>query len=101
MLENINCTSVINPNQTPVDDSDQPVYALTKELQYRYPTMFENYFPLFGGLHIELSLLVVLAQLIDGSGLLEILNLQKLSTIGVSAVVDVNSIKKQRTAFRL
>ena len=31
---------------------------------------------------------------IDGSGLMEILNFQKLSTIGVSAVVDVNSIKR-------
>ena len=40
-------------------------------------------------LHIEQSLLVVHDQLIDGSGLLEILNLQKLSTISVFAVVDV------------
>ena len=85
---------VLNPNQTPADVSDQPVYALTKELQYRYPVLFERYFPLFGGLHIEQFLLVLHGMLIDGSGLMEILNLQKLSTIGVSAVVDVNSIKR-------
>ena len=47
MLENIRSTNVINPNQTPVDVSDQPVYALTKELQYRFPNLFERYFPLF------------------------------------------------------
>ena len=94
MLENIKSTAVINPGQTPVDVSDQPVFALTKELQYRFPWLFKDYFPLFGGLHIEQSLLVVHGQLIDGSGLLEILNLQKLSTIGLSTVVEVSSIKR-------
>ena len=62
MLENIRSTNVINPIQTPVDVSDQPVYALTKERQYRFPDLFEKYFPLFGGLHIEQSLLVLHSQ---------------------------------------
>ena len=78
MLENIKCTKIINPGQTPVDCSDQPVFPLTKELQFRFPKMFQNYFPLFGGLHMEQSLLVLHGQLIKGSGLMEILNLQKL-----------------------
>ena len=56
--------------------------------------MFQNYFPLFGGLHIEQSLLVLHGQLIKDFGLMEILNPQKLSVIGLSAVVDVNSIKR-------
>ena len=34
MLENIKCTKIINPGQIPVDCSDQPVFALTKELQF-------------------------------------------------------------------
>ena len=34
--------SVINPNQTPVDTCDQPVYALTKQIQWRYPELFSN-----------------------------------------------------------
>ena len=34
--------SVINPNQTPVDTCDQPVYALTKQIQWRYPELFGN-----------------------------------------------------------
>ena len=52
--------------------------------------------PLFGGLNIEQSLLVMHGQLIDGSGLMDILNQHKFSTIGLSAVVDVNSIKRAR-----
>ena len=34
MLENIKCTKIINPGQTQVDCNDQPVFALTKELQF-------------------------------------------------------------------
>ena len=94
MLENIKCTKIINPGQIPVDCSDQPVFALTKELQFRFPKIVQNYFSLFEGLHIEQSLLVLNGQLIKGSGLMKILNLQKLSTIQFSAVVDVNSIKR-------
>ena len=56
--------------------------------------MFQNYFSLFEGLHIEQSLLVLHGQLIKGSGSMEILNLQKTSTIGLSVVVDVNSTKR-------
>ena len=78
MLENIKCTKIINPGQTPVDCSDQPVFALTKELQFRFPKMFQNYFPLFGGLHIEEFLLFLHGKLIKVSGLMESLNLQKL-----------------------
>ena len=78
-----------------MDCCDQPVLALTKELQFRFPKMFQNYFLfLGGGIHIEQSLLVLNVQLIKGSGLMEILNLQKLSTIGLSAVVNVNSKKR-------
>ena len=56
--------------------------------------MFPNYFPLFGVLHIEQSLPVLHGQLIKVSGLMEILNLQKLSTFRFSAVVNVDSIKR-------
>ena len=41
----------INPSQTAVDVCDQPVYALTKEIQFRKPDEFgsEKYFSLMGG----------------------------------------------------
>ena len=34
--------SVINPNQTPVDTCDQPVYTLTEQIQWRYPELLGN-----------------------------------------------------------
>ena len=85
-----------SPGQTPVDVSDQPVYALTKKLQFRHPEMFSEYFPILGQLHIEQSLLVINRQLIEGSGLVQIFTENKFSMIGLSAVVDVNNIKRAR-----
>ena len=43
---------LLDPGQTPVDVSDCPVFALTKEAHYRFADEFSNYFPMFGGLHI-------------------------------------------------
>ena len=101
MKQNIKWTETLNPGQTPVDVSDQPVYALTKTLQYMFPDEFSNYFALFGQLHVEQALLVIHGILIKGSGLCEILTQNKFSTIGMSAAVDVNNIKRARYALQL
>ena len=73
--------SVINPNQTPVDTCDQPVYVLTKQTQWRYPELFGNskYFSSFRGLHIEKALLIVHGEFITGSGLDKLLGQSNLS----------------------
>ena len=76
--------------------SDQPVYTLTKEAQYRFLNQFSNYFPMFGGLHIEQCLLIPHGQLITGSGLRELLDSCSLSTKEQGTVVDVNQIKRAR-----
>ena len=101
MKLNIKWTEILNPGQTPVDVSDQPVYALTKTLQYLFPDEFGNYFALFGQLHIEQALLIIHGLLIKGSGLPEILTQNKFSTIGMGAAVDVNSIKRARYTLQL
>ena len=93
---NIKAISALNPGQTPVDVSDCPVYALTKETQFRFPEHFSNYFAMFRGLHIEQCLLVTHGQFIEGSGLREILEVCSLASIGVGAAVDFNQIKRAR-----
>ena len=62
--------------------------------------MFSNY-PLFGQLHIEQCSLVIHGQMIKGSGLLEILTEHKFSMIRLSAVVDVNNIKRARYTLQI
>ena len=54
----IKIIKALNPGQTPVNVSDCPVYALTKEAKFQFPEHFSNYFAMFGGLHIEQCLLV-------------------------------------------
>ena len=101
MTLNINSTKALNSTQTPIDVSDQPVYAITKELQYRHPHLFEKYCPIMGGLHIEQSLLAIHGQLIEGSGLTEILTLYNFSAIGPSAIIDASHIKRARYTIQV
>ena len=96
--------SVINPNQTPVDTCDQPVYALTKQTQWRYPELFGNskYFSLFGGFHIEKALLIVHGEFIKGSGLDKLLGQSNLSITGMeNTVVNVTDIKRCRYGLQI
>ena len=46
-------TAVLNPGQTPADVSDQPVHALTKELQLFHQKIFSQYFLIFRQRHID------------------------------------------------
>ena len=84
-----------------MDVSDQPVYALSKEMQFRYPDIFGDYVPLMGALHIEQSLLVIHGQLISGYCLIKILSLHKFTTIRLSTGVDVNNIKRARYCVQI
>ena len=77
-------TNILNPIQISVDVCDEPIYALTKEIQWRYPEEFvmDKYFCSFGPLHIEKSMLILNAQLIKGTGLDKVMSSSGLSIIG-------------------
>ena len=49
----------LNPGQVPVLATDQPLFALAKQIQWTWPdTLGENHFVImFGGLHIEMAIL--------------------------------------------
>ena len=78
---NIKAIRRLNPGQISVDVYDCSVYVLTKKAQFRFPAHFPNYFPMFGGLHIEQCLLVTHGQFTEGSGLREIFEACSLATI--------------------
>ena len=86
----------LNSNQVPIDVSDQPVYALSKDVQIRYPETFgdQRYITLLGDLHTEHTVLQMHGKLIKGSGLDSVLLHSDLSTQGTSAIVDANDIKR-------
>ena len=91
----------VNPNQTPVDICDQPVFALTKRLMWKHDR-FKKYFCLFGGLHVEKSLLVMHGEFVTGSGLLKLLGISNLSVCSLQTVASTASdIKGARYALQV
>ena len=97
MQLNMKWIAVLNPGK----NVNQPVCALTKELQFCHPEILSLFFPIFRQLHIEQSLLIIHRQLIEGSGLVQILTENKFSMIRLSVVVDVNNIKRARYTFQV
>ena len=92
----IEYTNTLNRQQvTTVDCSDQPIYALSKIIQWKYPEFtYSKYFALFGALLSEKELLIPNGQLV-GTGLKEILSDTSIYTAGLqTATVSVNHIHK-------
>ncbi|KAK0146492.1 hypothetical protein N1851_014183 [Merluccius polli] len=65
----------LNPGQTPVVTFDQPLYALAKQIQFKWPDIYGEgkLVVMFGGLHIEMAALKMLGSWLQGSGWVEAL----------------------------
>ena len=60
----------LNPAQIPVIVLDQPLFALAKMVQRKWPESHgeEKYVMMFGGLHLEMALWNTLGDLLDAAG---------------------------------
>ena len=60
----------LNPAQIPVIVLDQPLFALAKMVQWKWPESHgeEKYVVMFGSLHLEMALWNTLGDLLDASG---------------------------------
>ena len=60
----------LNPGQVPIITVDQPLFALAKMVQWKWPDSHgeQAYVVILGGLHIEMALWSVLGDFLDGSG---------------------------------
>ena len=60
----------INPGQTPVSGMDQPLYALTKQIQWERADAYgeSSYVVMMGGLHIEMASLKMVGHWLNNSG---------------------------------
>ena len=60
----------LNPEQVPVLTCDQPLYAITKKIQWNWPTTYgeKKLVVLLGGLHTELAALKAIGNWLEGSG---------------------------------
>ena len=63
-------TKLVNPAQIPVLTLDQPLYTIAKQIKWTWSSIYgeEKYVVLMGGLHIEIALLNVLGDWLEGSG---------------------------------
>ena len=62
--------NALNPGQISVVGFDQPLFAIAKQIKWTWPDLCgENKIVImFGGLHVEKKLLIVLGKLLEGSG---------------------------------
>ena len=60
----------MNKGQTPVVAVDQPLFAIVKKIQWKWPQIYEEdkSVVMFGGLHIELAALKILGDLLKDNG---------------------------------
>lgn len=97
-------TNFLNPGQTPVMVVDQPLYAMCKQLQWLGIENFneENFFILFGTMHIEQAGLKLAGQWLDGSGWTSALTEAKVATSGrADAAVKVCHLTRARYAHQV
>lgn len=97
-------TQFLNPGQTGVLGSDQPLYALAKQLQWKFPvTSGEDKLVLMmGALHIEDKAHLMIGKLLGSSGGTTVLSQAQVLTCGCAqSVLNEHHIKRTRYAHQV
>uniref|UniRef100_UPI00358E92D9 uncharacterized protein n=1 Tax=Myxine glutinosa TaxID=7769 RepID=UPI00358E92D9 len=81
-----NAVEHLNPGQTPVVTVDQPLFALAKQIQWKWPESYgeDQIVVMFGGLHIEMAALRTLGDWLKGSGWVQALVQAEIVTAGTA-----------------
>lgn len=81
-----NAVEHLNPGQTPVITFDQPLFALAKQIQWKWPDSYgeDHIVVMFGGLHIEMAALKTLGDWLKGSGWVQALVQAEIATAGTA-----------------
>ena len=81
-----NAVDHLNPGQTPVLTVDQPLFALAKQIQWKWPEKYgeDKLVVMFGGLHIEMASLKLLGNWLEGSGWVQALTQADIATSGIA-----------------
>ena len=79
-----NAVEHVNPGQTPVVTLNQPLFALAKQIQWKWPGKEgeDKMVVMFGGLHIEVAALKTLGDWLRGSGWVQALVQGEIATPG-------------------
>ena len=86
-------TEFLNPGQTPVLGMDQPIFALGKQIQWRWDDSLgeDKYVLMLGALHIEFVIQAVEGKVTDGSGFASVISEAGVLTSGRAESVTHSS----------
>ena len=77
-------TNHVNPGQVPVMTVDQPLFAIAKKIQWKWPDTYgeKHLVVLLGGLHIEMNVLSLMGTFLEGSDRSHVLTRAEVMTEG-------------------
>lgn len=99
-----NAVGFLNPGQIPVVALDQPLFAIAKQIQWKYPQIYgENILSvMLGGLHTEMAFLKAIGTLLRDSGWTDVLVDAKIATNGVAdSFLSASHVTRTRHAHQV
>ena len=94
----------LNPGQVPVLTFDQPLYALAKQIQWKWPDEYGEgkFVMMFGGLHIEMAALKTAGDWLQGSGWTQALVQAEIASAGVAeSFLRATHVTRTRRAHQI
>lgn len=92
----------LNSNQVLV--MDQPLFAIAKRIQWNFPQVYgeDKFVVLFGGLHIEMTALKMIGDLLDGSGWTNAITTAGIATSGTAdSFIKASHVTRSRHAHQI
>ena len=94
----------LNPGQIPVTTFDQPLFAIAKYVQWKWPTTHGEsmHVVMLGGLHTEMALWKTLGDILEGSGWTTALTEAEIASSGiVDSFLNVAHLARTRHAHQV
>jgi len=94
----------LNPGQTPVLTFDQPLFALAKQIQWKWPEKYgqDMFVIMFGGLHIEMAALKTIGDWLENSGWAQALVQAEITTAGIAdSLHKASHVMRTRRAHQI
>ena len=104
MKTNQEATQLLNPGQVPVLTMDQPLYAIGKQIQWKFSNLYgeDKYVVMLGPLHTEMASLKVIGDLLEGSGWTNALAQADVATPGTAdSFLHGSHVTKTRRAHQV
>ena len=94
--------SFLNPTQSHVVTVDQPLFALAKQIQWTWPNKYRQFVFILGGLHIEMTVLKMIGQILSNSGWISVIEGSGVASYGTAqSMLHASNITKTRRALQV